>query len=242
MPRSYPDWSNVRREVTYILREDLAELAARLGSPDVFDRRGNVLLIETFEKGLGSWVALAYGDGAEVTLSTTYPKHSPFAARLTGGSTGVRSAEIDRSVAPSGSKRIGLEISVAFLTDFDKFEVWLYYYDSSQYHSAAICLSDTDQKVYYQNATGSFQEICDLPEAVYATGVYHNLKLVADFEADEYIRLILNDTEYSLAECELRAVSDTSLPRHELYLIMYSRSGENDVCQIGHVIVTQDEE
>ena len=35
---------------------DLGELAVRLGSPVSFDRRGDVVMMETFEDGLDAWV------------------------------------------------------------------------------------------------------------------------------------------------------------------------------------------
>ena len=55
MAHGAPDWFGTTPQGMVHRVADLAELAARLGSPDVFDRRGNVLFMDSFENGQNNW-------------------------------------------------------------------------------------------------------------------------------------------------------------------------------------------
>ena len=56
MAHGHPDYGGAAPLATVYTLQDLAELAARLGSIDVFDRRGNVLLLDDFESGIKKWL------------------------------------------------------------------------------------------------------------------------------------------------------------------------------------------
>lgn len=241
MPRSYPDWSNVRREVSYILREDLAELAARLGSVDVYDRRGSVVWWDNFAQGIEAWTTATAGTGAAVALSTTTPHWPPFCVRLTAGSTGGRYAGIGRNLAPMVSERIGLEITVGFATLFDVFDLYLIHQYVESATRSVVRLSYTDQKVYCADENSVFQEIGDLPTILWAEFCYHNLKLVVDFSAGKYVRLLLDDVLYDLSAYGLEVTADVYYDHIDCAFYHYARAGQNDYCLIGSVIVTQDE-
>jgi hypothetical protein len=242
MPRSYPDWSNVRKEVSFILREDLAELAARLGSIDVFDRRGYVLWWDDFKHGLGAWRTATDGTGASVALSTVYPKWPPFALKLTGGSDGSRIAEAYKYFKLPVAGKIGVEISIDFLTDFDEFYLELRMDDLTTIHRAKIKIDGSLGTLHYLDSDNDYQELGDVLGLVDAYGGYHNLKLVVDFSVDEYVRVILDRTAYDLTDVASYTAGDPSSPFMRLHTQLVSRDGENDECQIDGVIVTQDEE
>lgn len=242
MPRSYPDWSNVRKEVSFILREDLAELAARLGSIDVYDRRGYVIWWDDFRRGMGAWTTTLSGTGAAAALSTSGPKWPPFSLKLTGGSDGGRSAQITKYFGPAMAGGIGLEASVDFLSDFYDFSFKVELDNNVAYYQPSVkFFSDTD-KIYYLSGAGSWVELDDLPLMYHTFSGYHNVKLVVDFDAGYYIRLLLDDSDYDLSDYALP--STPTFGNHHLGVLIYvrSRDGQNDSCYVDGVIITRDEE
>jgi len=241
MPRSYPDWSNVRREVTYILREDLAELAARLGSVNVYDRRGNIVWWDDFGRGMGAWFTATSGTGAAVALSTTYPHWPPFCLALTAGSTGKGYATVIRSLAPLASGRLGAEACVAFPTDWSTFDFFLQVADGTLRYQANITLSLEDQKIYYEDEDSNLVELDDLPDMVSEDGAYHHLKTVANFTDHLWIRFMLDGQSYEIPTVPLQYGTDAGYPHIDLEITLYARSGENDYCLLDGVILTQDE-
>ena len=62
-----------------------AELAARLGSPDTFDRRGDVLWMDDFESGL-KWRTSLLGTGSLIDLTATMAASGGKCCRLVTGS------------------------------------------------------------------------------------------------------------------------------------------------------------
>jgi len=66
MPRGYPDWGRIRKEVGIAAIGDLGELAVRLGASVVWDRRGDVVLVDSFDLGLAPW------DISNLTLTASH--------------------------------------------------------------------------------------------------------------------------------------------------------------------------
>lgn len=242
MPRSYPDWSNVRREVSYILREDLAELAARLGSIDVFDRRGYVIWWDDFRHGMGAWSTTLDGTGAAAALSASGPKWPPFCLKLTGGSNSDRSAKITRDFGPATAGGMGLEVSIDFLSDFFDFRLELELDNDVAYYLPSIKFSSDTDKIYYFADTGFWLELDDLPLMYHTFSGYHNLKLVVDFDTGYYIRFLLDDVEYDLSDFAI--YNTPTFGNYHLRAMIYFRSkdGQNNSCYVDGVMITRDEE
>lgn len=240
MTHGTKDWGTARGDV-FILTDDLAELADRLYSIDVYDRRGTVVYMDDFSRGLGNWQTATGGAGAAVALSTAYPKWPPFGVKLTAGSSLSRYAKISRYMDNWGADAMGLEVSVAFGSDFSVFTLMLYLYDGANVHYAACQLNDVDGKVYYVDEDGLSREAGDWQHSDVALPPYVTMKMVADFSTDKYIRLMVDRVEYDLSAYSMQVVANTS------YRLLYAafnhvgRSGSNDYCYVDGVILTQAE-
>lgn len=241
MAHGTPDWGHVKQETTFALVDDLAELAARLGSIDVYDRRGNVLWMDDFNEGMEAWEGVTSGTGSSVAISTDFPKFPPNSIKLTAGSNILQLAYISYRMGFPVLKRISLEVSVAFFTRFDRFQIILIYWDGSGYKRGLINISDTDRKIYYETSGAADVELADLDDLMHIRGCYHVFKLVVDFETDKYIRLLFNDVSYDLSAYSLNSSSSTIIPHLAPRLYFYGRSGENDYCQVDGVILKQGE-
>lgn len=241
MSHGTPDWGHAKGKVSHALTDDLAELAARLGSIHTYDRRGDVIWWDDFSNGLEAWDQITGGTGAEIVSSTTFPMWPPNCAKLTGGSSSTWAAVMYYYQGLPILQRLGWEVAVNFASDWDVFYIGLTMYDGSTYNRGAIMLSDADTEVKYLDEAGSYTALGTLPELKSTTGTYHHLKLVVDFEDDKYVRFLLNETEYDLSAYASRSLASTAAPQLRCRVDLRSRDGENDYCNVDGVILTQDE-
>lgn len=241
MAHGTPDWGHGKQITTYALVDDLAELAARLGSIVVYDRRGDVIVLDDFSKGLEAWNLTTSGTGAAAVLETTYPRFPPFCVRLTGGSTTGWSASMYRYFSPLVLGGLGVEVSVAFLTEFDRFDLNLWYRDGTTLYRCDIRLDDVNDEIQYLNSSGAYTKLADLPALWTTVGAYHSIKLVGDFSTEKYVRLLLDLTEYDPSAYALYSVAQTGYPFVYLAFGLTSRDGQNDNCRVDGVIMTQNE-
>ena len=68
MARSGPDWGLRGGKATVFPLTDMAELAARLRSIDVYDRAGDVIALDDFQSGIDQWEHSGSGSGKNTTF------------------------------------------------------------------------------------------------------------------------------------------------------------------------------
>ncbi|GAH83946.1 unnamed protein product, partial [marine sediment metagenome] len=95
MPRGQPDFGMYASASTIGSVSDLAELAVRLGSINIFDRRGKVIDFDDFEDVRKGWEFELLG-GATAVRASTAPKSGSQHWILTTGGAGGAFARIRR--------------------------------------------------------------------------------------------------------------------------------------------------
>jgi hypothetical protein len=237
MPDDYPWWPGGQRSIL----TDLAELAARLGSPAVYDRRGQVVWMDDGRYGLAPWISIATGTGASVKVTSEETQASGFSIELTAASNGAHSVTLYRYFNVSERNKIGIALGIAFLTDFELFQLTLdAYYPASRY-SASLQVDPINEKLLVMDETGDFVEVATLTNVIAATARYEEFKLVADFEAGRYVRLLHNETEYDLST--ILMYTGAGVTDHRQYLEVYLKGllGDNGQAKLGRVIITAGE-
>ncbi len=95
------------------LKTEMAELAARLGSINTFDRRGDVVWMDNFEDNINKWRIIAHGTGASVMLSTESARNGARSAKLVTGAEVHSNTLISRFAIPTVMNVFGVEVSFA---------------------------------------------------------------------------------------------------------------------------------
>jgi len=241
MPHGAPDWHKYRKDSPTFPLEDLAELAARLGSIVTFDRRGELFWFDDFEHGLQKWYAYGSGTGNSQTISPTILYHGGYAAKLATGSDTARTANLLRYFPSVITGKWGAEFSFNATTGMRYTRLDLGLYDGATYHSANVRYDWTNNKLQYQDADLAWQDIAtaiDLPQSNF---LFHTLKLVADFTTDEYVRCILNQTQYSLPDIPIHTSASAAGPYFGLLIQAQTDLDANHTTYIDYCIVTQNE-
>lgn len=241
MGHDTPDWGGYYTDAQTYPLLDQAELAARLGAPTLFDRRGAMLWFETFEHGIDHLNVIEQGTGSEVKLVNHPVYLAPFGVNFyTGTTADSYSGIVPRFDVPSSNRiAVALLFKPAPLTQALYVQIIRYYtwgilvaqivYDN-QAHTLAIRLQ------------GNVSQIIASGLSDYDTiGNFVHLKLVADFDAKTYIRTILSGVEYDLSDYDLDQGVYVQAP--SLAISVYHRSSLLAVADlwIDDVIVTSNE-
>ena len=241
MAHGQPDFGQFTGKTTTYALSDMAELAARLGSIDTFDRRGDVVWLDNFEDNIDKWEILLGGVGAAAVLSTEAARNGARSAKLTTGNLANNYALIRKHLPSPVPSKVGFEVSFTVDDDLNGLYFALQLLDGVNRHVAMINYHpDTDRLYYYDNA-GVEQLIAaglNLQAAIYH---FHTLKLVADMVNYRYVRLILNEVTYDLSNFTMQAIPDATLPTLWAYVAAFTGVAANLSIYVDDAIITQNE-
>lgn len=236
-----PDDYHLRPLATTYPVGDMAELAARLGSIVTFDRRGDVVLLDDFADGLGRCYTRTSGTGAAVARDTTRYLSAGYSAKLTGGSTVGRYAQLVYPIAYPSLSKFGWELSFLIDAIINTFYMEMVLYDGTTAYNPYLYYDYAAQKWQYRDGNNQMVDLLTSWDPLLTRPPFHTVKLVTDLDAGAYVRVIIDSESTDLADIDLYSWSDTELPHLVHQVTLSSRSGQNDYCYIDNVIITQDE-
>lgn len=111
MGKDYPDWGTYSGEFKESPVRDLGELAVRLGSPLLFTKSGQVLMIEDFSLGLGRWQLFAAGSGILPVLRSDNWLTGGFCCRLNPGGVAGGQSRITKGISGYPDSPLGVQIA-----------------------------------------------------------------------------------------------------------------------------------
>jgi len=240
MPDS-PDWSKYLPLSKRYSLQDLGELAARLKSLDVYDRRGEVIWWEDWSGGVGRWTVSGVGAGFGVTLDASIWYLSPYSAKIKAGSGATKSVVMWTFLAPLHLTKLGIEIAFVTSNDFSHLNLSLYRYDGAMLTKAEVRLSYADSELLYLDENAAYVEFATEVSIPLVSNLFHQFKLVVDEELDEYVRVLFNETEYDLSGIAARTEANTATARTYLAIELVSSVVTNAIIYCGQVLVTSNE-
>jgi len=241
MAHGTPDWAAKAPKSTVYGGIDLAEHAARLGSPITFDRRGEVIWFDDFEGGIDRWVEWSQGLGASVVWTTDKPNSGGFSCKLTTGSNLERAAQIRRWFAYPVLSKLGFEFSFAIDDKLSYMQTDFTIYTGAFTAWAGLKYDYVNSKLQYMDHLLAYQDIFTSLSIEDTYFTYNTLKVVADFTANTWSRVILNEQSSALAVPLYTAADLVTPPQIRLLIYFKSIAANNSVNYIDNVILTQNE-
>lgn len=241
MTHGTPDWGVTSGAVTVYQLTDLAELAARLGSPVTFDRRGDVLYLEQFESGLSAWASGVHGTGATVDLSSARSRYGRYSARMVAGSDDTPYAQIYRYFPYPVLSRMGVELGINLATPFSYVEIRHDVFDGANWLQFRLRYHYGSWALQYQDGSGAWVTFATTRTLAGSLYQFSDMKLVSDPAAGEYVRCVVNSASYSLAGVGAYSTPLVAAPSRLLDIYLYGVEAENDVLYLDDVILTQNE-
>ena len=236
-----PDWYNIKKASAVSALGDLGELAARLGSSVTFDRRGDVIFLESFENGLIHVKTELGGAGAAVATATASARTGGYSAKLTAGSDGSKFARVRKELYPISVDRIGFEFSWARVPTNTFVRVALAYFPKGVYYYGYLQYDSLLDVWQYLDSAAAWQDL-ETSLVLYDDDVaYHTMKLVVDFGDNEYVRVLLDGFETDLAGVGMRGSTSALGPFVLAYVELTDQVAVNPYIYVDDLIVTINE-
>jgi len=241
MAHTRPDYSTQHKMKTIYGEVDNAELSARLNSINHFDRRGNVFFMDDFENSLNKWNPTLNGLGAAVVISATRSRSASSSCKLTAGSNGACWAGIARIHTLPVLSSVGFECSFAVDTINTYFQIRPWIYTGAMLLSPVIEINDNDNTIKYTDDLGAQINLTTATTFRNSEYLFHTVKLVVDYNTQEYVRCIFDNTTYNMAGIPIQAAADATGSSIVFLALNVGRAANNDIVYVDDVIFTQNE-
>jgi len=241
MPRGHKDYGDGGQ--TYIIHSvtDMGELASRLGSPDVFQRSGNVVFITSFESGIDEMVQDPQGTGSAINLMGDRCYSGGLSVRLIAGSDGGRRSRLTKRFHTVETNKMGVEATFSLNDECTYFSLFVAVRDGTTKWSYGIYASIADGEFQYYDNTGNRVKMVDFDWGGDDLDHWHTFKLVFDLALCEYVRAFYNEVEYDLTGISVYQDASADDPRLDFTCWNLSEEGENGIAYVDNVIVTINE-
>lgn len=218
-----------------------AELAARLGSINKFDRRGDTVWMDDFEGAVLLWDTDIDTENGEIFLTTESAKYGSQSCKLITGGGLEDSAKIEKYMGAQIAGKIGLEVSFASAGPYPRLIFELKWYTGVYYYIGGIYYSKEAARLYYLNHEGTYAELPERPVLKTGTHTYHTVKFVIDTGTGKYVRCLLNNEDIDLSSHSLQKVTDGE--EMSVYFSIQNATVHYDPkpMWVDNVIVTQNE-
>lgn len=225
-----------------------AELAARLGSINTFDRRGDIVWMDSFNDGLSKWEWNYSGTSGSVSQASNCSRNGGYSCLLKAGSTTGWHAEIKRKMPIPTVGKMGIEFSFAFKA-LDQLSLFFDLYDGTTRYASHVWYDYDNDKFVYADHNWANQDLLSIE--LYASTAFlptiardiawHTMKIVVDWQNERYTRFIIDNTVVDMSEYGLYSVADGTLPHLYFEIKNYGEHGVNGLVHVDDVIVTQNE-
>lgn len=220
---------------------DYGELAARLGSIVAFNREGNIIFWDDFEKTPMKWT-VDKGIGSETVGYNADTALSGGQCVMLKTVANVNSiARIIRNFPFYHTGRVGFE----FAFNHEEKEAVLYFdiyhiTDDRQYE-ARIRIDIEAQEMAYRASDGNYTVFAENVQVTKQQHLFHHFKVVIDTKKGEYIRVMFDRWEWNLEDIGLY---NWAMVADEYIVLTISLLNTGSLAQtvyIDNVILTQNE-
>jgi len=239
MAHGLPDAADVKLEVPSYAVQDLGELAARLGSPMTYERRGTLVYLDDMSSGLSPYLSAHFGAGSAVDLVTTPADYGGISIRLKTGVGEGNSAGIYKEMPYIDTDKIGLSAYLAIYPQAVTIGIEIIVRTGIVRKSFLVVFNVSAHELYYQDSDANLILFASDVIVTASANFFHYIKLLVNIVSGTYERLVLNQFEYSLAGIDGTVVDDTTEPDIAPFLYVEGDAGNESVAYIDVIIITQ---
>ncbi len=241
MSHGTPDWGLVGPRQTIYGLDDLGETAARLGSPHVWDRRGDVVHLTDFSEGLGIWRETSWGLPAYVTPFTGWARSGAFCVKLVTDGDAAHITGLQADIPMPQVYGMGLEYTFNTRSTHLYWEWYMGWYIGTDHYRASIRWDLANNRLEYYLLPGPWHIFAENVVWEDIDYLLNTGKMVIDSFNWQYSRFILNNRTYPLPGIAV----DYSIVLAANYFILgvylYGTAPAESVGYVDSVIVTQNE-
>lgn len=241
MAHGTPDWGRTAGTVTTFQLTDLAEAAARLGSINTYDRRGDTVFQDDFEGSVLQWDSSLSGLGASVALDTVWARSPIQCVLLTTGSDASMFAEILRRFPLPATGNLGAEFSFQRSSALPHIHVSLRVFLTTRLVALGIRYDNANNELQYLDATSSWVTFASGVRLDSEVTLFHTMKLVTTSGDPVYVRAIVNGIEYDLSGIAGNTIVGAVGRYFQGEITATGTPGANITARVDDAIITQNE-
>ena len=241
MARGAPDYSNVTGGPPLSGFYDQGEIAARLGSPVVYDKSGILVWYTDFENGLqGSDFGVDHED-SKGGLTAGRAFHGSFSCMFDPRGVADSYVEWGRVIHFIEEGRIGVEMSLSIDDNPEAVRLTMFYYDEDRVLTGLVHYQ-TDGGVWkIPTKDDGWVNVLEEVELQPGPSAWHPIKLVIDTKKKTYVRLLAARHVVELTKYGLIDNPSGALGQLEFRVDTYGNAARHAPAYIDGVIVTQNE-
>ncbi len=241
MPHGLPDWGVVAAGTLGYTLDDLAEAVARLDSPVIFDRRGQVVLLDSFEQGLGLCVPAASSANSAYVIRDDASRHGSLSLQFQMVAEADTGGLVTWTTPITQMPRCGFEISFGFSPWVYYMYFRLHYRDGAFRYEAEVRLDNILLGDIRYLDVGNLWQLLGPMTLRRLDRPIHTLKLVCDFGTGYYLRLLLNQRVFDMSAYQIRQVGDLTGPYLESEYEVTGEVNHTSGSTVDRYILTQNE-
>lgn len=241
MPRGQPDFGMYAvKEVTASI-SDMGEVAARLGSIVIFDRRGEVVDFDNFEGTLIKGLAAVPSYPIGISLSSETARSGSQCVRLRPADAIDAILSITKGYTPLGSNRLGFEASFTPSDNRARVGIEMDKRTRTLIQVGGIQVDTITGDLYYYNPDGVYTYFTTLGSFHKHISIFYTMKLVLDFATSKYVRFLFGPEEIDVSAFSLERTVSEQAPR--IHCIFNVRNKTTSECLVytDDFIFTQEE-
>lgn len=241
MPRGAPDYSNVWSSSPLHRLDDMAEMAARLGSPNVYDRGGYTIWMTDFESGLqGAWVGGDHED-SKATISSARAFHGNFSLKLDPRGVDESYIRWFRVIHYFEAGNIGIEFALSLDSHPERVKCYAFYHDETEIAEASLHYWPEAGLWKIRPENAGWETILEDFQLQTGPAAWHPIKIVLDFDKKEYVRVQIARHVINLPGRTIPTYSPPDAGQLEVRLEVDGSESEHASVYVDGVIITQGE-
>ena len=241
MVHTLPDYTTKYKMTKIFGNIDDAELAARLGSINTFDRRGNVVWMDDFEAATLKWVSTTIGGLGSGALSTDTARNGASCFKMVTDNVTGRGWQILKRLPIPESGRLGIEFSMSSAVDKWRISVDFVLYTLAGTIRASYTWDEDSDRLWIIPSSGVSTDIFTDAEHTQDIHLFNTMKLVVDIDNLKFVRALWNDVEIDLSNYALRQTGYTAAYFLGVNINVHARENVAKTVYVDDVIITQNE-
>lgn len=241
MPRGAPDYSNVRGPGPIQGSYDQGEMAARLGSPIIYDKAGLLVWMTDFSRGLQGAVPGTNGEGGTYQISSARSHFGPFSLKLDPAATAGSYVEWGSVVQFIESGKVGLEALISHDTDPDGIRLKMLYFDGTTQQRAELHYDPATGDWTVRTGITTWETVIESFKLQQDPTCWNPIKLVIDVENGAYVRVQVAREVEEITQHSLYSLPSPNLGQLACRVMAYGDSDAHAPIYVDAVIVTQQE-
>ena len=220
---------------------DYGELAARLGSIVSFNREGNIIFWDDFEKTPIKWCCGCSGPPAFAGLSNEEVLSGGQSAKLLTDEIISTSATISRTFPRFASGKQGTEIAFSNQSSDYYLYITIYLKRTTYWYNPQLKIDFGADKIELYASDGQWHDIVTDLELASEENLFHYLKIVIDSENATYTRFMIDRQEINLEEYGLPKQIFPTIESFEVHYKIQNYEYADCKLYLDNFILTQNE-